>query len=265
MDKSANCPPLIEYHNVKISRGRRVVLDGINLAIALGENVAIIGPNGAGKSSLIKTINREFYPYASNNGSYLRILGKERWDVFELRSLLGIVAADLLFGSTRRLNCREVILSGFFSSIGIWPHQQITAAMERRVDEIMRLLKIAHLDGRNVAEISTGEQRRVLIGRALVHKPKALLLDEPSSSLDLGAAHQLRQILRSIAQSGTGIIVVTHNLTDIIPEIKRVILLKDGNIFADGVKDDVLTADALSRLFGGSFELRRRDGYYYLW
>jgi iron complex transport system ATP-binding protein len=113
--------------------------------------------------------------------------------------------------------------------------------------------------------MSSGEARRVLVGRALVHDPKALLLDEPSSSLDVFAQHELRRILRELAQSGMGLILVTHHLADIIPEVERVVLMRDGCLVGDGAKAQVLTAANLGRLFGLPVTLARRDGYYHLW
>jgi iron complex transport system ATP-binding protein len=234
-------PPLIEYRNVTVSRNNRLVLNGITLAIGQGEHVAILGPNGAGKSFLIRTITRESYHHAGIPGSYVRILGQESWNVFE-----------------------EIILSGFFSSIGIWPHHRVTPAMERKVRGVMHQLEIGHLAERKMNEISSGEARRVLIGRALVHDPQALILDEPSASLDFLAAHELRSMLRKIARAGTSIVMVTHNLTDIIPEISRVILLKDGGVFDDGAKEEVLTPASLQRLFGIPLEVVKRDGFYYM-
>ena len=265
-------PPLIEYKNVKLMRKDRVALDNLTLSIKLGEHVAILGPNGSGKSTLIKTITRELYPLAGETESYLRILGRDRWDIFELRTYLGIVDASLVEAvnyymevGVRSVSVKEFILAGFFSSVGIWPNMEITNEMKAKVWETMELLEIPHLLNRNLTEISTGEQRRTLIARALVHDPKALLLDEPSSSLDLKAASELRKILRKIAVGGVSIILVTHDLTDIIPEIKRVVLLKEGHIFKDGAKEEVLTSETISSLFGVPFEVVRRDGYYYLW
>jgi iron complex transport system ATP-binding protein len=114
-------------------------------------------------------------------------------------------------------------------------------------------------------EMSSGEARRILIGRALVHAPKALVLDEPTSSLDPHATHELRVILRKLAQAGTSIIVVTHHLPDIIPEVDRVILIKKGRILRDGPKRQTLTSESLSELFETPVELLERDGLYQLW
>ena len=261
---SSSQQKLIEYRNITVSQNNRVVLNGINLSVNLGENVAILGPNGAGKSFLIKTITRENYPHSGAPNSYVRILGKENWNIFELRSLLGIVSSDMVTTYTRDFSGWQTILSGFFSSVGIWSNHKVTLAMERKTREVMEQLEISHLAERKMNEISTGEVRRILIGRALVHDPKALVLDEPSASLDFRAARELREILRKIANTGTSIIMVTHNLTDIIPEITRVILLKDGNVFEDGTKEEVLTSESLHRLFGIPLKVIKRDGYYHV-
>ena len=245
-------------------RGSKTVLENITLRIAAGEHVAILGPNGCGKSTLIKTIARECYPLA-RNGSSLSIFGKDSWNVFDLRTLLGIVSNDLMNTCTREISGFEVVLSGFFSTIGIQPYHLVTPAMMEKARAVLDLLEVPHLAGRDMTAMSTGEGRRVLIGRALVHDPLALLLDEPSNSLDLHAAFELRRVLRKLAQSGTGILLVTHLLSDIIPEIDRVILLRNGRVFADGDKAQLLTAERLSELFGLPLELAERDGYYHLW
>jgi iron complex transport system ATP-binding protein len=257
--------PLIEFKDVTVFRGEKTALDGITLSIQTGEHVAILGPNGCGKSTLIKTITRECYPRYSGNGTGLRIFGQEIWNVFDLRALLGIVSNDLMQSCARDISGREAILSGFFSSIGIWPNHHVTPAMEAKTDAILSLLEISHLADRDVNEMSSGEARRILIGRALAHDPKALVLDEPTASLDLHAMHELRAILRKLAQAGTSIIVVTHHLPDIIPEISRVILIKKGRVLQDGAKQDVLTSELLSELFETPVELVERDGLYQIW
>ena len=245
-------------------RGSSRVLHQMNLTIQDGEHVAILGPNGCGKSTFIKTITRELYPLREP-GASVRIMGRETWNIFELRRYLGIVSNDLLNTSTRDLTGLEVILSGFFSSIGIWPNHEVTAAMLGKSEEILNVLEVPHLALRLVNEMSSGEVHRLMIGRALVHEPRALLLDEPSTSLDLFAQHELKTILSKLAGGGTGILLITHHLSDIIPEIERVLLMKRGRIHADGAKTDVLTERNLSELFGLPVTLEQRDGYYHLW
>src|SRR5262245_29061163 len=255
---------LIEFQHVTVMRGRTVALQDVSLEIGVGEHVAILGPNGCGKSTLIKTITRECYPLIAE-GSSVRILGEQRWNVAELRTLLGIVSSDLMMTCTRSVSGLDIVLSGFFSSIGIWPHQEVTNEMRERAGRAMALLEVGHLAERCTDEMSSGEARRVLLARALVHDPRALILDEPSVALDLSAQHELRMILRKLAASGIGIVMVTHHLSDLIPEIERFVIMIRGRIVADGPVREVLVESALSDLFGHPLQLSERDGYYNLW
>jgi len=256
-------PPLVEFRNVSVIRGGRILLDRVSLTIREGEHIAILGPNGAGKSSLIRAINREYYPSSPGPETVFRFRGRETWDAFDLRSHIGLVSGDLQQTFTRRISGREVVLSGFFSSIGLFLSHEVTDAMERKADDILEFLEVAHLADRPMTEISSGEARRLLIGRALVHDPGTLVLDEPTNSLDLHALHTFRKTLRKIARSGTGIILVTHNLHDIIPEISRVVLMRDGAVRMDGRKAEVLTDEAVGNLFRVPARVREEDGYYY--
>jgi len=260
----AGAPPLLAFQHISVMLGGKRVLHDVSLSIGAGEHVAILGPNGCGKSTLIKTITRECYPLALPESS-LTILGRSSWNVFELRPLLGIVSNDLMRRSTREILGHELVLSGFFSSIGVQPYHEVTQAMLEKTEQVLGLLEIPHLAQREITELSSGEAHRLLIARALVHDPLALLLDEPCNSLDFRAAIELRGILRKLAKSGTGILMVTHHLPDVIPEIDRVILLREGRIFADGPKAEILTTDRLSELFGLPVELARRNGSYHLW
>jgi iron complex transport system ATP-binding protein len=257
--------PLIEYKNITVQQNGNTILDNLSLTIHAGEHVAILGPNGAGKSSLLKTITREYYPLSNGTNAYLRILGSECWDIFELRSHLGIVSGESLKSQFRDFSCREMVLSGFFGGTGLWPYDQVTPEMESKAAEVMEFLRISHLAAKYTQEISTGESRLVMIGRALVHDPPAVLLDEPTANLDPRATHELRDTLRRIAGQGKSIIMITHDLGDIVPEIKRIILIRSGKVAGDGVKEKLLNSEVLSQLFGIHLEVLRRDGYYFCW
>jgi iron complex transport system ATP-binding protein len=254
----------LRMQQVSVARGDAIVLHDINLNIATGEHVAILGPNGCGKSTLIKTITCECYPIFTPE-MQCRLLGRERWDVSQLRQHLGVVSADLPGERTPVSKGRDVVVAGFFSASTIWPNLHITEEMRIRAYEAMALMQATHLADKLVGEMSAGEQRRIMIARALVHQPEMLLLDEPSNALDIAAQRELRDALRVVAQRGTGIIMVTHHLADILPEIDRVIMMRLGRIVADGPRQELITTQQLQELFGVEVTLTERDGYWHSW
>lgn len=256
--------PLLDFRNLRVMRGPKFALDDFSLRIGADEHVAILGPNGCGKSTLIKTITRECYPVVRPESS-MSILGEETWDVFALRARLGIVSNDLMLSCTGDACGRDVVLSGFFSSNAIYFNHTVDANHLALADAALSELKIPHLADRAVCEMSSGEARRVLIARALVHQPRALLFDEPCNSLDLAAQQSLRHTMRTLANSGTAIILVTHELADVVPEIQRVVLMSRGRVVADGPKEEILQVERLAMLFGVEVEMARRDGHYHLW
>jgi iron complex transport system ATP-binding protein len=284
--RMSSSPPLLNLKHITVFRGgsdgpgaqdlgagepgagqaaavARPALDDISLRIEAGEHVCILGPNGCGKSTLIKSITRECYPVV-REGSSISILGRERWNIFELRSLLGIVSPDLLGACTTEATGRDVVLSGFFSSTRIFPHHHPDPAQLALADRALERLGVAHLASRAVTRMSSGEAKRTLIARALVHDPRALLFDEPSNALDIAAQLQLRAAMRELAQSEIAILLVTHHVSEIIPEIERVILLRDGRIIADGPKAEVLTSETISGLFGIPLRISQQDGYFHI-
>lgn len=261
---SSKDTPLLDFCNLRVMRGEKIALDDFSLRIGADEHVAILGPNGCGKSTLIKTITRECYPVVQDDSS-MSLFGQSTWDVFRLRSALGIVSNDLMLSCTGDASGRDVVLSGFFSSTAIYPNHVVDPAQLALAEAALAQLNISHLADRPVCEMSSGEARRVLIARALVHKPRALLFDEPCNSLDLAAQQHVRHTMSALAQAGTAIILVTHELADIVPEIQRVVLMSSGRVVADGLKEEILQVERLARLFGVSAEMARRDGHYHLW
>ena len=254
--------PFLRLSHVNVARGDNIVLHDINLSINAGEHIAILGPNGCGKSTLIKTITCECYPIVRSETS-VRIFGRERWDLTELKKRLGVVAPELPGKPTLTTTARNAILTGFFSSSTLWPNLTVTEAMQQRADEVLALIDAVPLRDKPVGQMSAGQQRRIMIGRALVASSQMLLLDEPSNALDLAAQLELRNLLRRLAQQGTGILLITHHVSDIIPEIDRILMLKDGRLIADGSKTDLLTAPRLSELFQTEVQLFQRDGFYH--
>jgi iron complex transport system ATP-binding protein len=254
---------LIDIRNATIWRGSTRVFDDLNLRIAQHERVAVLGPNGSGKTTLLKTINRELYPVAKE-GSYIRILGRDRWNVWELRKQIGVVSHDLHQRYTPSTTALEVVVSGFFSSIGV--HGTIAERVNTmQIDaarRIMTKLGVETLCDTALQSMSTGQQRRCLLGRALVHDPATLILDEPTAGLDLAASFDYLSRIRALASSGRNIVMVTHHLNEIPPEVDRVILLAKGRIVADGSKKSVLTPDLLSDVYATPIRVQEIDGYF---
>jgi iron complex transport system ATP-binding protein len=266
---AAGAAPLLKIDQATVLKNGKKVLNNLSFAVQEGEPTAILGPNGAGKSSLIRLISRQDYPLAHTDGTpAVTIFGQESWNVFELRPLLGIVSADVQFfyltrtlaGRTRGL---EAVLSGFFASFGIFQHQKITPAMQAQAMEALGLMEAGHLAEKMVEQMSTGELRRIMIARSLAPNPRALILDEPTTGLDLLARHRFLATLQKVARQGKTIILVTHHVEEIFPEIHRVILMRQGGILADGEKSAVLTAANLSAMFGAPVKVRCDQGYYH--
>jgi iron complex transport system ATP-binding protein len=251
--------PLVELRRVTVMRGERAALVDVDMRIGAGERVCILGPNGSGKSTLIKTLTRECYPVV-REGSSMTVFGKERWDVAELRSHLGIVSPDLLLACTGEATGRDVVLSAFFSATRVFPHHHVGPALALRADAALARAGIAHLAERPLSLMSSGEAKRTLVARALVHDPEALLFDEPHNALDPGARAQLTGAMRDLARGGLGIVLVTHQVSEIIPEIDRVILLAEGRVVGDGPRREMLTEARLSSLFGVPVRLLEHEG-----
>ena len=256
-------PPLIDIHNATIWRGTTRVFENLTLAIAQHERVAVLGPNGSGKTTLLKTINRELYPVVSDD-SYVRILGKDVWNVWELRRKIGVVSNDLQQRYTPTTSATEVVISGFHSSIGV--HGTLaTQVTQSQVNAAVRTLEsvgIGELRDTALKHMSTGQQRRCLLARSLVHDPATLILDEPTAGLDFAASFDYLRRIRGLARDGHNIVIVTHYLNEIPPEVDRVILLQEGRIAADGPKHKVLTNQLLSDVYDTAVRVHEIDGYY---
>jgi iron complex transport system ATP-binding protein len=224
---------------------------------------------GASGSRAEPVSGKEREGFSRAEPSPIRVFGRDRWDVFELRTQMGIVSADLhdkfVHGNSNGVvTGADAVVSGFFATQGVFAHQPVTDAMRARAADALDRVEAGHLARRTLDTLSTGEARRVLIARALVHDPAVLVLDEPTRGLDLVARHQFMERVRAIAREGTTILLVTHYVEEIIPEIDRVILLARGRIAGDGSKESVLTAARLTDVFGAPLAVERANGYYHV-
>jgi len=262
--------PVLQLTNATVVRGGRPVLDAISLTVRAGGHTAILGPNGSGKTTLINLLTLDAYPLAPQNGQPppVQVFGRSRWNVFELRSQLGIVTADLhqrfVAGNcTGQINGEDAVVSGFFATQGFLRGQPVTASMREEAMAALADVDAAHLGRKALGEMSTGEARRVLIARSLVTRPQALVLDEPTAALDVVARRRFLDVVRRIAQQGTTIVLVTHHVEEVFPEIEHVVLLQRGRVAADGSKAAVLTSAQLSAVFEAPITMSQAEGYYH--
>ena len=268
MSRSTERPePVLELRNATVRKGDKAALDSVTLTINEGEHTAIVGPNGAGKSTLVNLLTHEERPLADAGGSPVRVFGTDRWNVFELRSRLGIVSGDLHHrfvngNSAGRIAARDAVLSRFFAAHGFVIEGEVTTRMRDAAAEALTRLGVGHLAETTLDRMSTGEARRVLIARALVTNPDALLLDEPTTGLDLVARHEFLEAVRDVARRGTTLVLVTHRVEEIIPEIQSVVLLRQGRVVAAGPKQTTLTDASLSATFGAPIAVTETAGYY---
>ncbi len=252
---------IIDLQNITVFQGRNKVLDNFSLTIDESQSTVILGPNGSGKTTILKLLNRELY-IVEDKKSSLKIFEKDRWNVDDLRSNLGVVSQHLQHGYSNSALGLYVILSGFYSSDGIWQHQKFDEKKLNRAKEVMELLSISKLQDREFSTMSTGEQRKFLLARSLVNDPAVLVFDEPTSGLDMSTCFQYLEIIRELIGMGKKVILVTHHIHEIPPEVTRVILLKEGKVVEDGDKDKVLNDASLTNLFDWPIKVIKENGYY---
>lgn len=255
----ATGPPALELENVTVWRGDNRVFHGLNLSVASGERLAILGPNGAGKSTLLALISGDVHPVADSGTA--RLFGEEFWSLYDLRERIGLVTPEqrTLFDDDELAS--DVVLTGLRGTYGRTRDQRFSTAEKERAWRAMNAAGVHELMWRDYGELSSGERRRFLLARALVHEPEMLILDEPTTSLDLPGAWSLLAAIRELMVDGTGVMLVTHDVREIPPEIDRVVLMKNGRILADGKKREVMTGASLSECYGVPVRLRWSDGY----
>lgn len=252
--------PVLELRNVTLWRGETKVFAGLNLCIEAGESVAVLGGNGAGKSSLLGIMTGELH-VAAMQRSWARLFGEDLWSQEELRGRIGIVMPEQVKMFHPGELAKDVVLSGLRGSYGKTRRTRFTKGEKKKAAKAMRLVGVRRLRDREFGGLSSGEQRRFLVARALVHEPEVLVLDEPTTALDLPGAWKFLKVVRELIQAGTAVMMVTHDAREIPPEIKRVVMLKKGRVLADGPKRQVLTEDLLEECYKTKVRVRWSKGF----
>lgn len=253
----------MELNDAAVRRSGRCILHVEHFRLAEGESVALLGPNGAGKSTFVGLLTREVQPLHRDDPPVL-FRGDARVTLDEVKRAVGYVSASQQAQIHVHLSAWEVAAGGLFGSLGVPKRFRVTEGQRTHVMDVLAQLGIADLADRDITTLSSGQARRVLIARALVHDPSVLVLDEPCTGLDPQGMFAVRHTMRRLARDGRAIVLVTHYLEDVIPEIDRVVLVKDTRLIADGPKQQMLTNDRMSQLFDIPAEVIERDGYYSL-
>ena len=261
---------LITIDKVTVRRERTVILDQLSLTIPRSRHTVVLGPNGSGKSSLLKLLTRDFYPSFESDGHQgtVQILGRCEWEVHQLRRRMGIVtpALDAEFGRGRtgRMTVREAVASGFTATRLKEFGPPVDQQMAARIEQAIERTGMCDLAERSVATLSTGERRRTMIARAMVHQPDIFVLDEPTSGLDLAAKADFLKVIDELSrQNNMTLMLVTHHIDEIPPSVDHVVLLNRGRVVFEGAKCDALTEDRLSDLFAVPVAIQLRAGGWY--
>ena len=262
--------PLIELDGVSVDRGQTRILDRVSLQIPRHRHTCVLGPNGSGKSSLLKLLTREFYPSVEADGHQgtVRILGETNWQVNELRQRMGIVTPSLdnqfSRGRTGRMRVFDAVSSGYTATLLKDFGPQLDQQKRLAVDQAIELVGMNQFRDRTLSTLSTGERRRVMIARSMVHQPDIFVLDEPTNGLDMSAkASFLTTLDRLTRQKSMTIVLVTHHVDEIPPDIGHLILLDSGRVSFDGPSCEGLTSERISRQFGIPVEVRRQENRWY--
>lgn len=255
---------IIDFENVHVSYDEKLILKELNLKIRKGEHWAILGRNGSGKSTLIKLISSEIHPRKTYKYKK-EIMGKERYTLSELKQQLGIITNDLHNYFERQgnfLSVYEVVISGYYSTIGVFKHQDFTVEQHNKTKEVLAFLELENIQNKKVHELSTGQLRKAIIGRALIHNPKAFILDEPTVGLDIKSQVNFINTMKKLSQNAS-IILVTHHIEEIFEEITNVALMYENKVYIQGNKEEVLTSENLSKIFEVELSIQEKNGRYF--
>ena len=251
---------VLEVSGLRVVRGTTAILREVSWRVAPGEHWVILGPNGCGKTSLLKALTGYLSPTAGTVDVLGRRYGETDWR--ELRLQIGLVTSALQASIPPAEPALETVVSGRYAQLDLWARP--TRADRAAAGRWLRFLAAGHLAGREWLYLSQGERQRVLIARALMARPRLLILDEPCSGLDPVAREEFLQFVDLLARRrrGPALVLVTHHIEEIMPAFTHALLLRRGAVHAAGPKAAVVRSRGLSGAFGARIAVRRSGGRY---
>ncbi len=254
--------PILSVSSLRIERSGTVILDDVNWRVMRGQHWVILGANGSGKTSLLSALTGYLMPTAGDISVLGQIYGESDWR--ELRKQIGLVSSSVRQMMADEEPALETVASGKYAMIDFWG--RVTRTEKAQALRLLQQVECAYLAERAWSVLSQGERQRVLIGRALMSKPRVLILDEPCAGLDPAAREHFLQFIQRLGRrkNSPTLVLVTHHVEEITPAFSHVLLLKDGRVLANGEKADVLNSRNLSRTFNAQTKLEKQENRYTL-
>jgi iron complex transport system ATP-binding protein len=255
-----NSKTILAVSGLRVERSRTVILDGVNWRVERGQHWVILGANGSGKTSLLSALTGYLTPTAGEISLLGKTYGRSDWR--ELRKQIGLVSSAVRQMMADDEPALTTVASGKYAMIDFWG--EVSRADRAAAMRLLRQVECQHLAERLWRVLSQGERQRVLIGRALMAKPRVLILDEPCAGLDPAAREHFLQFLQRLGQnqSAPTLVLVTHHVEEIMPVFSQVLILKRGKALVAGRKSEILTTQYLSRAFDAKMKLRSKAGRY---
>ena len=249
----------LELTNIDVIKDKKFLLKNINLSLKEGEVITLLGPNGSGKSSFIGLINRTLYPVIKKD-SHIKIFGKELINIWDLRKNISYVNDELSQRINKNMLTKDLIQSGLYGTVGINKIDKISNIDISTTEKVIHQFGLDTISNEKYHNLSDGQKRNALIARAMVNKPKVLILDEPTINLDMKSLLKLLEILSKLILSNVTILFITNKIDSILKETNRILLIKEGCIIADGKPENIMTSEIINNLYDTNIELLNING-----
>ncbi|MBW3041815.1 ABC transporter ATP-binding protein [Prochlorococcus marinus] len=250
-----------QVKNLNVMIDQKIILSNININLNFGENILILGPNGSGKSTFLKLLNRSIYPLIER-GSSFKLFNKENINIWDLRKDIGFLFKDMENRVNKGVKLKDLIISGFTGTFNERYSKLISKDDMKNVESLIIQLDIQNIVDKEFHSLSDGQKRRGMLARALVYRPKLLVLDEPFCNLDIKSNSILNKTLLKLIDKSLNIIYITHSLESILPLTNRVLLIKGGKIINDGTPEELINSEVLSELYNISIKVIKQGSYW---